>query len=98
LACAAKYSYDLIAVCEVVMSQNASQLSPATLAALVAWVKQEIPAGQSVTFDTVEEAVVQLLRKLGPDLMQATLIPASDDPAHPGREKRGLRRRASVVP
>lgn len=73
------------------MSQSTSQLSPSTLATLVELVKQEIPAGQPPTFDTVEEAVVQLLRKLGPDLMTATLLADSADPAHPGRGKKGHR-------
>jgi hypothetical protein len=76
------------------MSQNSSQLSPSMLTALVELAKQEIPAGQPLTFDTVEEAVVQLLRRLGPELMTATLLGESADPAHPGRGKRGHRRSA----
>lgn len=76
------------------MSQPSSQLSPVLRAALVELVKQEIPAGQPVQFDTIEEAVVQLLRKLGPELMTATLLADSSDPAHPGRGKRGHRRSA----
>lgn len=79
------------------MSQPSSQLSPALRAALVELVKQEIPAGQPVQFDTIEEAVVQLLRKLGPDLMTATLLADAADPAHPGRGKKGHRRRAPAV-
>ena len=76
------------------MSQPLSQLSPALRAALVELVKQEIPAGQPVQFDTIEEAVVQLLRKLGPELMTATLLTDDADPAHPGRGKKGPRQRA----
>jgi hypothetical protein len=76
------------------MSQPSSQFPPAMLAALVDLAKQEIPAGQPVTFDTVEEAVVQLLRKLGPTVMTATLLEDCADPAHPGRGKKGHRRSA----
>ena len=79
------------------MSQPSSQIPPAALAALIDLVKQEIPAGQPPTFDTVEEAVVQLLRKLGPDLLTATLLEESADPIHPGRGKKGHRRSAPVV-
>jgi hypothetical protein len=79
------------------MSQSSSQLSPALRAALVELVKQEIPAGQPVQFDTIEDAVVQLLRKLGPELMTATLLADSADPAHPGRGKKGHRRSAPAV-
>jgi hypothetical protein len=80
------------------MSQPSLQLSPVLRAALVELVKQEIPAGQPVQFATIEEAVVQLLRKLGPDLMTATLLADSADPAHPGRGKKGHRRTAAVEP
>ena len=79
------------------MSQPSSQLSPALRAALVELVKQEIPAGQPVQFATIEEAVVQLLRKLGPELMTATLFADEADPAHPGRGKQGHRRNAPAV-
>ena len=80
------------------MSQSSSPLSPSMLATLVELVKQEIPARQPPTFDTVEEAVVQLLRKLGPDLMTATLLAESADPVHPGRVKKGHRRNVPAVP
>ena len=79
------------------MSQLSSQLSPATLASLVELAKQEIPAGYPVNFETIEEAVVQLLRKLGPELMTATLLADDADPAHPGRGKKGHRRSVPVV-
>lgn len=73
------------------MSQPSSSLPPSLLTALVELAKQEIPAGQPVNFDTIEDAVVQLLRKLGPELMTATLLTDSADPAHPGRGKKGHR-------
>jgi hypothetical protein len=70
-------------------SSSPSSLKRSTLAALVELAKQEIPAGQPVNFDTVEAAVVQLLRKLGPDIMTATLLEPVEDPTHPGRAKKG---------
>jgi hypothetical protein len=71
------------------MSQSSSALNRSALAALMELAKQEIPAGQPVNFDTVEEAVVQLLRKLGPEVITATLLEELGDPAHPGRGKKG---------
>lgn len=67
-----------------------SSLSPEMQTALLALVRQQMPAGQPVTLATAEQAVVQLLRQLGPDLL-ATTLQHEIDGASPAstREKRG---------
>ena len=74
------------------MSQQNSSLSPELLAALEDLVRREIPKGQTVTFDSAETAVVQLLRKLGPDLLAATLESEAAKSSTSEAGKRGHRR------
>ena len=55
--------------------------------ALVDAVKLKLPPGQPMTIDTLEAAAVQLLRELGPQLLEDTMQGVDADPkkgAHPG--------------
>ena len=75
-----------------------SSLSPDMQTALLALVRKEIPAGQPVTLDATEAAVVRLLRQLGPELLSTTLQQEIDGLSSPTRGKRGHRPTAPAEP
>jgi len=79
------------------MSSSKSSLDQPTLTALVELAHARIPAGQPVTLDAVETAVLQVLRDIGPQVATATLTGDLSDPAHPGRGKKGHRRTAPAA-
>jgi len=78
------------------MSSPHSSLDQPTLTALVELARERIPAGQPVTLDAVETAVLQVLREIGPQVAAATLTGDLSDPAQPRRGKKGARRSAPV--
>ena len=77
------------------MSQPKPSLDQPTLTTLVDLARARIPAGQPVTLEAVETAMLLLLRDIGPQVAAATLtddltVPA--DLAQPPRGKKGHRR------
>lgn len=74
------------------MSSSRSSLDPALVEAMVAAVRERLPAGTPLTLDALEDAVLGVFKDVGPAAAQRVAA------SHVEPQKRGLRRCAAVSP
>jgi hypothetical protein len=73
-------------------SPSRASLDPAVKRQLLEAIKLRLPPGQPLTLDAAEEAVVELLRELGPTLLEELLA------GEEGSSKKGALRSAAAAP
>jgi hypothetical protein len=75
------------------MSQPSRPLNPALVQAVAQAVQAELPAGEPLTLDALEEAILTVLQQLGPAVAQEIAVPTTAGP-----QKKGHRRSAAGSP
>ena len=74
------------------MSQHHRFLDPVLVQAAVAAARERLPAGEPLTLDALEEAILAVFRELGPAVAEEVAAPTT------GPQKRGRRRSAAGSP
>jgi hypothetical protein len=74
------------------MSQSRHALDPALVDALTQEAQARLPAGESLTLEALEEAILGVFQDLGPAVAHQMVTPA------PGPQKKGHRRSAAARP
>ena len=74
------------------MSQSHRSLNPVLVQAAVAAARERLPAGEPLTLEALEEAILEVFQHLGPAIAEEMAVPTT------GPQKRGRRRAAAGSP